>query len=47
MPVTAYFDSSLWIAALGFEQSEGEVRTLIEEIKRDRGLILTSIVTFD
>jgi predicted nucleic acid-binding protein len=45
MPVTAYFDSSLWIAALGFEESEGEVRTLIEEIKRDKGLIMTSIIT--
>jgi len=45
MPATAYFDSSLWIAALGFEESEGDVRTLIAEIKRDKGLIVTSIIT--
>jgi predicted nucleic acid-binding protein len=45
MPVIAYFDSSLWIAALGFETSEGEVRTLTEEVKREPGLIVTSIIT--
>lgn len=45
MPTAAYFDTSLWIAVLADEPPAGDVLTLIEEIKHDRGRIVTSILT--
>lgn len=45
MAETAYFDSSLWVAILAEETTVDDVTTLIQEIKRDRGRILTSILT--
>jgi predicted nucleic acid-binding protein len=45
MPQTAYFDSALWIAVLVGEPTAGDVGTLIGEIKKENGRILTSIMT--
>jgi|SRR5215831_2836497 len=43
--VTAYYDSALWLTILANEASAGDVLTLTEEIKTERGRILTSILT--
>ena len=45
MPPTAYFDSALWIAVLVGEPTAVDVDTLIGEIKKDKGRVLTSIMT--
>lgn len=44
--VTAYYDSALWLAVLINEANAGDVLTLTNEIKGERGgRILTSILT--
>jgi predicted nucleic acid-binding protein len=46
MPPTAYFDSMLWLAILADEATAGDVTTLAQEIKSEKGgRVLTSIMT--
>lgn len=45
MPQAAYFDSALWLAVLAGEPTAGDVGTLIGEIEKEKGRILTSTMT--
>jgi predicted nucleic acid-binding protein len=46
MPIAAYFDSMLWLAILADEATAGDVTTLAQEIKSEKGgRVLTSIMT--
>lgn len=45
MALVAYFDSNVWIALFYGEPATENVEALIKEIKADKGVIITSIIT--